>query len=63
MTQTTPLATPSAAAAGTLSIGADLRVHRLGVWRDAAHRAGGFGARRPIARRRFGSCAVRSNSG
>jgi aryl-alcohol dehydrogenase-like predicted oxidoreductase len=30
MTQTTPLATPSAAAAGTLSIGADLRVHRLG---------------------------------
>jgi len=30
MTQTTPAATPSAAAAGTLSIGADLRVHRLG---------------------------------
>ena len=30
MTQTNPAATLSAAAAGTLSIGADLRVHRLG---------------------------------
>ena len=30
MTQSKPAATLSAAAAGTLSIGADLRVHRLG---------------------------------
>ena len=49
MTQTTPAAAPSAAAAGTLSIGADLNVHRLGfgamrltgpgVWGAPADRA------------------------
>jgi pyridoxine 4-dehydrogenase len=50
MTQYTPAATPSAAAAGTLSIGGDLQVHRLGfgamrltgpgVWGAPVDRAG-----------------------